>query len=108
MAHNDDTVVALDDTDIRLLLAQADVLDQSRKAAAEAFDKVADEIRTLLGEATVGTVDGVEVVTNRWQNRATTDVKALRALFPDAAAAVLGSSRFRKLDRKPKHAAKGK
>ncbi len=103
MAHNDDTVIDLSDTDIRLLLAQADVLYTAKQTAEKAYDAVADEIRTLLGEATVGTVDGVEVVTNRWQNRAVTDVKKLRAMFPVAAEAVIGATRYRKLDRKPKH-----
>jgi predicted phage-related endonuclease len=56
----------------------------------------------LLGEATVGTVDGVEVVTNRWQNRTTVDAKALKTGFPAVYEAVAGATRYRKLDRKPK------
>jgi predicted phage-related endonuclease len=98
-----DQIVALDDSDIRLLLAQAEVLDTARKNADKAFEAVADQIRALLGEATVGTVDGVEVVTNRWQNRAGADLKKLKSEFPGIYDAVVKHTRYRKLDRKPKH-----
>lgn len=99
---NKDQIVALDDTDILLLLAQAEVLDQARKNANEAFDAVANRIRETLGEATVGTVDGVEVVTNRWQNRSVTNMDKLKKEFASVYEAVVGQTRYRKLDRKPK------
>ena len=102
MATNEDQIVALDDTDIRLLLAQAEVLDQARKNANKAFEAVADQIRELLGEATVGTVDGNEVVTNRWQGRAVVNQDKLKKEFAAAYDAVVGITRYRKLDRKPK------
>lgn len=98
-----DTVVALDDTDIVELLAKATAFDRMKKDAEAEFAKAADAIRALLGEATVGTVSGVEVVTNRWQNRSKTDMERLKKEFPEVYAEVVGTVKYRYLDRKPKH-----
>lgn len=100
--HEDDVVVELDGTDIELLLAQAMIADDARKRADKAFEDVADSIRKLLGDATVGTVGGVEIVTNRWQQRAVPDLKKLKEEHPSVYEAIVGHSRYRKLDRKVK------
>lgn len=104
MAKPDDVVIELDDTDMPALLAQAAAFEKMKKDAAAAFEKVANEIRDRLGEATVGTIGGIEVVTNRWQARSKTDTEKLQRDFPDAYAAVIGHTRYRKLDRNPKRA----
>jgi hypothetical protein len=103
---NDAQIVALDDTDVIILLAQAEVLDASRKAADRAFDDVCDQIRGLLGEAEVGTVGGIEVVSNRWRNRIDVDRKILQSDFPEAWKRAAKAARHRVLDRKVKRKVK--
>lgn len=96
----DDTAVELDGTDITVLLAESASFEAVRDSAQKELDKRQDRIRELLGEATVGTVKGVPVVTNRWRNRTTLDGKALKALDAKLWEKVASVTRYRVLDRK--------
>jgi predicted phage-related endonuclease len=67
---------------------------EAKKAAAEAA------LRAALGNASVGTINGVERVRVNHRNRSNIDREALKAAFPEAYAATLTETAYTVLQAK--------
>lgn len=97
----DDKIKALDDTDVLEHIRKATRYGKARSAAAEREELHKGEIKKLLGSATVGTIDGVPVVTFRWENRTIINREVLRARFKKAWEATAENTQIRKLNLSP-------
>jgi predicted phage-related endonuclease len=90
----------LDDTNVvELIVALADA-----KAAIKALEtqksEIDSQIRALMGEATIGTVDGVKRVEILHRSRDGIDSKMLKEVFPEAASACATITEYTQLQAK--------
>lgn len=91
-------IVALDGTDAADRLSRIRALDTSIRLLKEQRDAETDRIKSLLGEAPVGTLDGIPVVRFDWRNRTNVNAASLRAMSESIFTAVSRTSRYRSFE----------
>lgn len=96
----EESTMILDDTNVvELIVALADA-----KAAIKALEQQKSEIdsaiRALMGDATIGTVDGVKRVEILHRTRAGLDSDMLKKVFPEAAEACATTTEYTQLQAK--------
>lgn len=83
--------------DARKLIADLRYAKHASKAAKEHEDAVANHLRTLMGEAEIGLLDGEVVVTWRQHERENVDIKRMKLELPDAVAPYKSKTPYRSL-----------
>lgn len=81
-------------TDVEALIVKFNEAKKVAKAAKEAKESAEKAIRDLLGEATVGTINGVERVKLSKRRLTTIDSETLLKAYPEAYAAVAGETNY--------------
>lgn len=90
----------LDDTNVvELIVALADA-KAAIKALKEQQSEIDSAIRALMGEATIGTVEGVKRVEILHRTRAGLDSELLKKAFPEAAVACATETAYTQLQAK--------
>lgn len=99
--NRDDVTIALDDTDVMYRLTAAAAFKSVSDSVNAAFDTEVTAVKQLLGPATIGTVNGLIVVTHKWESRRVTDYDGLKAAHPKIYTKFVSESSYQKINRSP-------
>jgi hypothetical protein len=92
---------------VRESLVRAEKFAKIKADGAAGLEAEAKYLREALGEATVGTIDGIPVVTHRWRSTVKVDKDLLKSRYLNVYNAVVGQVKSRYLDRNPGSKIKG-